>query len=115
MRYDKNFAMFAKHTEWYDFVVGVGYLPTEKAPLESVLAMLEYNSYTFKNNHCVFEKRMILSKVKFLIENKYPTKELLTTALSDDGFDKITDIFNKEKELHRIKQKSDALVEWPKI
>ena len=114
MRYDKNFAMFGKYSEWYDFVAGIGYLPTDEAPLESVLAMLEYNSYTFKNNHGLFEKRMILSKVKFLVENGYPTKEIFVTALSEGGFDKITVIFNKEKELHRIKQESDALVEWPK-
>lgn len=47
MRYDKNYAYFRPHTEWYNFVVGVGYVPTDEAPPEAVTAMQEYNSYKF--------------------------------------------------------------------
>jgi hypothetical protein len=47
MRYDKNYAYFRPHTEWYNFVVGVGYVPTDEAPPEAVKAMEEYNSYSF--------------------------------------------------------------------
>lgn len=47
MRYDKNYAYFRPHTEWYNFVVGVGYIPTEKAPSDAVKAMQAYNAYTF--------------------------------------------------------------------
>ncbi len=32
MRYDKSFAYFRPHFDWYRFVHGVGYVPTEKAP-----------------------------------------------------------------------------------
>lgn len=47
MRYDKNYAYFRPHEEWYTLVKGIGYVPTEKAPPEAVKAMEEYNSYTF--------------------------------------------------------------------
>ena len=47
MRYDKNFAFFVSHEEWYTFVKGVGYVPTEEAPEEAVKAMEEYNRYSF--------------------------------------------------------------------
>ena len=47
MRYDKNFAYFAPHTDWYTFEKGVGYVPTEKAPEDAVKAMKEFNSYTY--------------------------------------------------------------------
>lgn len=48
MRYDKNYAYFAAHIDWYTFEKGVGYIPTDKAPKEAVEAMKRYNSYTFK-------------------------------------------------------------------
>ncbi len=48
MRYDKNFAYFVSHSDWYEFVVGKGYVPTEKAPPEAVKAIEEYNLYRFK-------------------------------------------------------------------
>lgn len=47
MRYDENFAFFITHTDWYTFVVGKGYVPTEKAPEKAVQAMEAYNSYTY--------------------------------------------------------------------
>ena len=45
MRYDKNFLYFISHTDWYKFVVGVGYVPTDKAPEEAIKAMKKYNAY----------------------------------------------------------------------
>lgn len=48
MRYDRNFAVFAGHSDWYTFVKGVGYVPTDKAPEEAVKAMKEFNSYTYQ-------------------------------------------------------------------
>lgn len=50
MRYDKNFAVFAGHTEWYIIEHGKGYIPTKKAPEEAVRAMKEFNKYTFAKN-----------------------------------------------------------------
>jgi hypothetical protein len=47
MRYDKNYAYFAPHFDWYKFDAEVGYVPTEKAPEEAVIAMDKYNFYTF--------------------------------------------------------------------
>lgn len=47
MRYDKNFAYFRPHFDWYMFVHGVGYVPTERAPEEARKAMDKYNSYTY--------------------------------------------------------------------
>lgn len=49
MRYDINFAFFAPHPEWYNFVEGKGYIPTIKAPPEAMKAMQEYNSYKFNS------------------------------------------------------------------
>ena len=49
MRYDKNFAMFAKHTDWYYFIEGYGYVPTDEASAEAETAMFEYNCYSFWN------------------------------------------------------------------
>ncbi len=47
MRYDKNYAYFTEHPEWYTVKPGVGFIPTEKAPERAKEAMKEYNSYTF--------------------------------------------------------------------
>ena len=47
MRADRNLILFLKNTEWYTFVVGKGYVPTEKAPPKAVQAMEAYNSYTY--------------------------------------------------------------------
>ena len=47
MRYDKNFAKFGGHPEWYELKKGIGYVPTEKAPEEAKKAMEKYNSYHF--------------------------------------------------------------------
>lgn len=48
MRIDRNFIIFSENEEWYTFEVGVGYVPTEKAPKEAVEAMEKYNGYAFK-------------------------------------------------------------------
>ena len=47
MRYDRNFAFFAPHFEWYTFTKGIGYVPTAEAPEEAIKAMEEYNRYSF--------------------------------------------------------------------
>lgn len=49
MRYDKNYAVFAGHYDWFYTVPGVGYVPTDKAPEEARIAMEKFNSYTYKN------------------------------------------------------------------
>ena len=51
MRYDKNYAYFRPHFDWYTFVKGVGYVPTDKAPEKAVKAMEEFNSYRYKNKN----------------------------------------------------------------
>lgn len=48
MRADSNFKVFARHTDWYTFKIGIGYVPTDKAPKEAVEAMKRFNSYTYK-------------------------------------------------------------------
>lgn len=50
MRFDRNFAVFAGQSEWYQFVNGRGYVPTDKAPEEAKKAMEKYNSYAFNFN-----------------------------------------------------------------
>ena len=45
MRYDKNYAVFIDHSDWYTVVKGVGYVPTDKAPPEAVVAMEKFNSH----------------------------------------------------------------------
>lgn len=47
MKYDRNYAYFITHTDWYTEVKGIGYVPTDKAPPEAVNAMKTYNAYTF--------------------------------------------------------------------
>lgn len=113
MRYDKNFDYFASHTEWYEFVLNIGYVPTDLATTQATIAMLEYDSYTFGEKHWLYEKRNISEKVEFLIENGYSKKELVMTALRENGFDKITELFDCEKKLLRLKQKSEELTDWP--
>ena len=51
MRYDKNYAIFAKDADWSEFIKGIGYVPTDKAPEEAKKAMKKYNSYTFPEWH----------------------------------------------------------------
>ena len=48
MRFDKNFAYFRPHFDWYTFKIGYGYIPTDIAPPEAIKAMQEYNAYTYK-------------------------------------------------------------------
>ena len=48
MRVDSNFIIFVDHEEWYTFKIGVGYVPTDKAPQKAVDAMNKFNSYTYK-------------------------------------------------------------------
>lgn len=48
MRYDKGYAYFRPHTDWYTWVSGVGYVPTEKAPEDAVKAMEAYNKKIFE-------------------------------------------------------------------
>ena len=55
MRIDPNFIIFVDHEEWYPFKIGIGYVPTDKAPKEAVEAMKKFNSYTYntkqRNRH----------------------------------------------------------------
>lgn len=48
MKIDPNFIVFADHSEWYTFVKGKGYVPTEKAPKEAREAMERLNKYLGK-------------------------------------------------------------------
>ena len=45
-------------------------------------------------------------------ENKYPKKEVVMIALGENGLDKITELFNCEKELLRLKQECEKLTDW---
>lgn len=49
MRYDKVLASFIAHSDWYTFVKGIGYVPTDIAPPEAVEAMQKFNSYGFSH------------------------------------------------------------------
>ena len=113
MRYDENFNCFSSHTEWYEFVIGVGYVPNDLATIQATIAMVEYNSYTFGKEHWLYEKRKISEKVKFLLENEHPKKEVVMIALGENGFDKIDEMVELEKEIRRLREESDKLTEWP--
>lgn len=80
----------------------MGYVPTNLATTQSTIAMLEYDSYTFGKEHWLYKKRKISEKVEFLIKNKYSKKELVMIALGENGFDKITELFNYEKKLLQL-------------
>ena len=112
MCHDKKFALFAPHTDWYEFIVNVGYVPTELATTQATLAMLEYDSYTFGKEHWLYEKRKISEKVKFLIEKDYSKKEIVITAIEENGFNKINDMFEFEKNLISLKEETDKLSDW---
>jgi len=53
LRLDRNLASFIDHSDWYTFVKGVGYVPTENAPPEAAEAMTRYNSYGFPHHEQV--------------------------------------------------------------
>jgi len=44
MTIDANLRKFLTHIEWWEFEIGVGYVPTEQAPPEAREAMWNYNS-----------------------------------------------------------------------
>ncbi len=43
MRVEKDYAVFVNHPEWYTFVPGIGFIPTEQAPDYAVEAMKRWN------------------------------------------------------------------------
>ena len=43
MRIDTDYIVFAAHFDWYIFVPGTGYVPTDKAPDYAVEAMKRWN------------------------------------------------------------------------
>lgn len=47
MRFDENYALFAKNTNWFKFIIGIGYVPTKEAPPEAVEAMKNFDFYTY--------------------------------------------------------------------
>lgn len=47
MRMDKNFILFTTKDEWYDFVEGIGYVPTEQTPPDAVEAIKRYDLLMF--------------------------------------------------------------------
>lgn len=53
MHYDKILASFIAHSDWYTFVKGIGYVPTESAPPEAVEVMRRFNSYGFPHHEQV--------------------------------------------------------------
>ena len=64
MRYDENFAYFAPHFDWYEFDDDIGYVPTDKAPKEAVIAMEKYNSYTFNKEQTSNQTKSIVSLIE---------------------------------------------------
>jgi len=112
-RCERFYSYFAPHSDWYEYVDVMGYIPTPICPLRAVLTMLEYDSYYFGKEHIQFTSRKISEKVKLLIENDYPKKETVMTALGENGFDKIDEMVELEKEIQRLKEESDKLTDWP--
>lgn len=49
MRIDNDFKMFCAHTEWYEVVKGVGYVPTESCPEHARKAMERVNENNKKS------------------------------------------------------------------
>lgn len=43
MRFDRDYAIFASHFDWYKFIPGTGFVPTEKAPDYAIEAMRRWN------------------------------------------------------------------------
>ena len=96
MRYDKNFAVFAKHTNWYNFVIGYGYVPTDKAPTKVERAMFEYNCYRFWNDLYAPRGLRLRENKKFmrffnLIQQKAGEQKSVFFVDSGDG-----DVFENE-------------------
>ncbi len=50
MRIDENLMVFLPHPDWYVHKTGIGYVPTDQAPIEAVEAMKKYNSYSDKRD-----------------------------------------------------------------
>jgi len=47
MRADKNFIIFTKDLKWFDFVVGIGYIPTKYTPPEAIEAIKAYDFFMY--------------------------------------------------------------------
>ena len=43
MRVDKDYMFFCDHSDWYEFDIDIGYVPTKNAPKEAVVAMDRFN------------------------------------------------------------------------
>ena len=59
VRIDSDYKIFCFHSEWYDVVKGIGYVPTAECPKEAAEAMERFNQRS-----CEKRKR----------ENKYINK-----------------------------------------
>lgn len=44
MKIDKDFKAFCSHSEWYDIIEGVGYVPTKECPEDAKDAMERVNA-----------------------------------------------------------------------
>ena len=84
MQPDKNFNYFSLHTEWYEFIAGVGFVPNDLATIQATIAMLEYDYHTFGKEQGLYEKQEISEKVKFLLENEYPKNKIVMVALGEN-------------------------------
>lgn len=47
MRADINFILFTKKLSWFDFVPGIGYVPTKDTPHEAIEAIKAFDFYMY--------------------------------------------------------------------
>lgn len=71
MRADKNLICFLMNPDWYTFVVGKGYVPTTKAPIEAVEAMEAYNSYTYNTSKKQYQSGNVKAENRTDSEESY--------------------------------------------
>lgn len=74
MRYDRNYAYFRPHFEWYYFVPGIGYIPSEEAPEDAVEAMISYNAYTFGDASAIVLDTLTIDNL-YIIIDEFTVKE----------------------------------------
>ncbi len=104
---------FSPHTDWYEYIDGVGYIPTQISPLRAVLTMLEYNICCYDKDYKEYITRRISERVKFLIEKGNSKKKIVLLALSEGGCEKIEEWVKLEKEIQQLRDNSEKLTRWP--
>ena len=62
MRYDRDYAYFRPHFDWYIYIRCVGYIPTPIAPEDAVQAMERFNQRTYHTPPARFRRAIRLTR-----------------------------------------------------